>query len=560
MIVPHFFTEKSFSMEQYLDYFLDSAEKETAEFLRTQVRDPEDLQYGGMRQDILNPKLTIFMTATAISVYYCEKSRYYHSEKLLGAIQLALDFAGRTQNSDGTYDFAVCNFKSAVDTSFNFQPLLLGYRLVKKYGGEREETPVLLGKYRTMLHKAAEGIRDGGFHTPNHRWAISAALMQSANLFSEETEFAESLENRAQEYLAERIDIDEDGMYAERSTGNYNAVVNNALLSLYQETGDRQYLDDVVRNLKMMLYYLDPDHTIFTQNSTRQDQGKLEYLDKYFMQYLYAVCETDDPVLDAAAHQILKDSQARGALAPEGGPYLMLFDALREHTFTHCGFPETYRKDFHTAGVLRMQNKKYAYTVLKGKSSFLFFKCGSYQFYLKIGEAVCEKRYFTPDTMQVTEHGCILSETFQSWYYQPFGEYQGTADWWKMDNTKRKKIHPDTIRTTLVITEEEDGLSFTVKTEGLTGMPLRILFCVPGDAVLENEHIFLRAKPGESMILKDSMLTVRTPGHEFEIGPGFGEHSFPGHYSGEEKDDYSFTVFFNAYTPFEKQFKIGIKN
>ncbi len=546
-------------MKQYLNHFLNTAEKLTADFMRTQVLDKQDLQYGGMRQAILNPKSTIFIVADALSAYYCEKSRYYHSKEVLGAVQLALDFAARTQNDNGTYDYPVCNFQSAADTSFCFQPLILGFRLVKKYGAGRAETPVLLKKYKTLLHKAAEGIRDGGFHTPNHRWAISAALMQSANLFADEPEFAMSLKKRAQEYLAERIDIDEDGMYAERSTGNYNAVVNNALLSLYLETGDDQFLNDVVRNLKMMLYYLDPDHTIFTQNSTRQDKGKLEYLDKYFMQYLFAACRTADPELDAAAHQILEDNLARGDLAPEGGAYLMLYDDMRQHTFTHCGFPAEYRKDFHSAGVLRMQSKNYTYTAIKDKSSFLFFKSGTAQFYLKIGEAVCEKRYFIPDTMQVTDHGCVLSETFESWYYQPFGEYQGTTDWWKMDNTRRKKIHPDTIRTTLTVEEEEDGLDFTLKTEGLKGMPLRLFICVPGDAFLANEHIFIQAKPGESMVLRDSMLTVKTPEQDFEIGPGFGEHAFAGHYSGEERNDYSFTVFFNAYTPFEKHFKIGLK-
>ena len=36
--------------------------------------------------------------------------------------------------------------------------------------------------------------------------------------------------------LRRGIDCDEDGEYAERSAGNYNAVVNNAMLALWQET------------------------------------------------------------------------------------------------------------------------------------------------------------------------------------------------------------------------------------------------------------------------------------------------------------------------------------
>ncbi len=83
-----------------------------------------------------------------------------------------------------------------------------------------------------------------------------------------------------------------------RSTGNYNAVVNNAMMAMYQETGDEAFLGYVERNLSMMLTYMDPDDTIFTQNSTRQDQGKLEYADKYFYQYLYMCSREKNPAFD----------------------------------------------------------------------------------------------------------------------------------------------------------------------------------------------------------------------------------------------------------------------
>lgn len=143
------------------------------------------------------------------------------------------------------------------------------------------------------LLRALFGIRDGGFHTPNHRWTIAAALMQGANLFREEEDFAESLRARAAQYLAEGIDGDEDGEYAERSSGNYNAVVNNSMLALWQETGDDAYLGYVRRNLQMMLTYIDPDGLVFTQNSTRQDLGRRDRPDRYFYQYL-AVCSHEE--------------------------------------------------------------------------------------------------------------------------------------------------------------------------------------------------------------------------------------------------------------------------
>ena len=157
---------------------------------------------------------------------------------------------------------------------------------------------------------------------------------------------------------------------AERSTGNYNAVVNNAMMAMYQETGDEAFLGYVERNLSMMLTYMDPDDTIFTQNSTRQDQGKLEYADKYFYQYLYMCSREHCPAFDGAAHKIIKDNMERGDLAPDCLHIVMNHDEMMGYHFKEYGFLEEYRKFFRHAGVLRVRKPSYTYTVLNGKSAF----------------------------------------------------------------------------------------------------------------------------------------------------------------------------------------------
>ena len=172
------------------------------------------------------------------------------------------------------------------------------------------DTSSLQEKYLAIMKKAAAAIRDGGFHTPNHRWAICAALMQAADVFAADESFAKSCKARTEKYFNEGIDGNADGEYAERSTGGYNCVVNDAMINLYEMTKNKEYLSYPERNLHMMELYFEPDGTIFTQNSTRQDRGKKVWPDLYFHQYLYMATrgnvtgEHRDEFL-RAAHQIL---------------------------------------------------------------------------------------------------------------------------------------------------------------------------------------------------------------------------------------------------------------
>lgn len=547
-------------MKRYMAHLLKGAEYRTRQFMGSQVKDPASLQYGGIKGDIWEAKPTIYALASALAVYFHEDSCFYKSKELYQAVDLALDFIARTQREDGSFDYPSCNFKSAADTSFCFKRLIAAYRLLVKYGNPADEAiTVLKEKYLTIMHKALDAVREGGFHTPNHRWGIAAALLQGSNLFAAEEEFAAGLKNRAEQYLAEGIDGDEDGEYAERSTGNYNAVVNNAMMAMYQETGDEAFLGYVERNLSMMLTYMDPDDTIFTQNSTRQDQGKLEYADKYFYQYLYMCSREKNPAFDGAAHKIIKDNMERGELAPDCLHIVMNHDEMMGYHFEEYGFLEEYRKFFRHAGVLRVKKPAYTYTVLNGKSAFLYFKSKGTTLCVKIGESCCDIRNFIPQTIEELPDGCRLEAEAQSWYYLPFKEKQDTSDWWKMDQSKREKLISSRLKTTLEIREKKQGLEFNLKAEGLDRLPLRLEICIPAGVSIEHPAFALEAAAGESMILKDGYLEIHDGLTTVEIGPGFGEHSFKGHYSGEEINSAGYTVYANGYTPLEKHFSLMVK-
>ena len=574
-------------MERYMAHLLRGAQIRTRQFLDLQVRDKDSVQYGGIRGDIWEAKPTIYGLATAVAVWLNEDSCLFHDRGLYEAMELALDFVARTQREDGSFDYPSCNFKSAADTAFCFKRLFGAYRLLEIYdNGDLPEMENLKRRYLAVMRRALAFIRDGGFHTPNHRWAISAALLQGAGLFGQEREFADSLKRRAEQYLNEGIDGDAWGEYAERSTGNYNAVVNNAMIAMFEATKDETFLGYVRRNLDMMLTYMDPDDTIFTQNSTRQDRGKQEFADKYFYQYLYLCSREDSPVFDGAAHKIIKDTMERGSLAPDCLYFVMGHKEMMDHAFTHYGFLDEYRRFYPESGVLRVKRPAFTYTVMRGKTAFLYVKRGDLMIYVKLGESYCDIRNFVPEQIKVEERPeagqtpgspmgkagetgksqgqpagdlCRLKARADGWYYLPFKESPGTCDWWKMDHGKREKLINSHLDTEVVIEELEDGLELTVKTDGLDRLPLRLEVCVPAGAVVEHPSFWMKAGAGEGMILRDGCVTVRDGGQGMILGPGFGEHEFQGHYSGEEINALGYTIYCNGYTPLEKRFQIRME-
>lgn len=556
-------------MKRYIDYLIRSEEHRVDEMLFLQIKDKNDLCYGLMRGDVIEAKPTIYMMATALALYLNSRSRYYKSEKLMEALQLAADGVARVQRKSGYIDYPCCNFFSAPDTSFCYKRLNDGYRLMKKYQ-DVADTTILQKKYLAIMRMAAEAIRDGGFHTPNHRWGICAALMQAAKLFADDTEFAKSLMDRTVLYLQEGIDGNSEGEYAERSTGNYNAVVNNAMMAMYQCSKDVKYLGYVERNLNMMMYYIEPNDMVFTQNSTRQDQGEEIFMDKYLYQYLYLLAYdgTDGFIkltpeeharFDGAAHQIIKGCAETGRQAPNCLHLLMIYDKTLDYTFENCGFLKTYHKLFKEAGVLRVKKENYSYTVMKNRSAFLYFNVNGLEAYLKIGESYCEIRNFVPDEMDIQEGKIVLSHTARGWYYLPWKEKQNTSDWWQMDHKKRDLMITSDLHTQVVITELADGLEISVDTDGLERLPLRMELCVPSQTTLENDHFCMETVAGKSMVLSDDYVTMTKGLTSIEFGPGACEHHFKGHYSGEEVNADGYTIYCNTYTPTKRVYTLKVK-
>jgi hypothetical protein len=158
------------------------------------------------------------------------------------------------------------NVDSPPDSAFSVNDLADALWLLRRDppGAGDHELADLLGDLLTAVTPA---LARGGVHTPNHRWEISAALARLHRLAPDR-----ALAERVGQWLAEGVDIDDDGLYSERSA-NYAAYVSNPSLLAISDVFDRPDLIDAVeRNLDATLDLLLPDGSVETVLSRRQDQ------------------------------------------------------------------------------------------------------------------------------------------------------------------------------------------------------------------------------------------------------------------------------------------------
>lgn len=202
---------------------------------------------------------------------------------LLERITLAAKYMLTAQRSSGLIDLQSTNYDSSPDTGFVMQLFCALFDLTKDdpYFQTLNETLEL------FLRRATPGVRDGGFHTPNHRWVIVSALVQAKALFPDlEVQPALDL------YLNEGFDCDADGAYLERSVGIYDTVSNNALMfyALHGQREDKKQeaLEAVKKNLNFNLYLFHADGTAETGLSTRRDFGTRNIASNLISSYVFA--------------------------------------------------------------------------------------------------------------------------------------------------------------------------------------------------------------------------------------------------------------------------------
>ncbi|MFF9038174.1 hypothetical protein ACF090_22210 [Streptomyces sp. NPDC014892] len=200
---------------------------------------------------------------TLVAAYRSPDSELHGGERAVAAALTHLRALRAVQTPSGLFAGGD-NVQSPPDSAFTVNDVCDAYVLASDGGPELREVTAALAD---IAGAATGSLLTGGVHTPNHRWELSAALARLHRSFPDDR-----LLDRVEEWLAEGVDIDADGLYSERSAVYASIVTNPALLLLAETLGRTDLSAAVERNLATTLDLIRPDGTVETVHSRRQDQ------------------------------------------------------------------------------------------------------------------------------------------------------------------------------------------------------------------------------------------------------------------------------------------------
>ncbi|MBB6734886.1 hypothetical protein [Cohnella zeiphila] len=559
--------------------------------LERQVLDRESRYYGGVispDNGLASPNhstgtpVTMAVWAAAL----CNPaSRYYRDRELIGRLELAAGYMLRAQHPDGTISPGFTNFHSPPDTAF----VVVGYaqvcQLLERDGGE--ETAQAARDVRLFLRRTIPALVSGGCHTPNHRWVLCAALGFLRQLFG-----AREAAERAEQWLAEGMDITPDGEWTERSNGIYNAVSDMMLAHAARLLGRPELLEPVRANLRMMTYLIHPDGDVVTDYSGRQDFGQRHDLSSYYLPYAMLAHEDADPQFQAAAELALGFMKHPGSAPANAAVRLLLDERLQHRAVEPAALPTEYRvlingdfprerylaemggaghqgrivysrlhPDFG-APVARIRHGRTSATVSAETPSFFALRHGAVRLLGVQAASYFEPGFVPMNRLTPTENGYLLAGEQQKGYFGPVPSShlpptagEPVSPWYLLPHHRRPQTHLQRHRVEAEVRETEDGWEVAIRASEPEETVTQLSLVLAADGVLSGGDL----DPAEAgtWLWKGGTVRLEADGDWMEIEGGALEHTAKtvreANYPANCR-----TLLINLVTPFERRIRIRL--
>lgn len=451
------------------------------------------------------------------------ESKYYNQEEILKRLTLAVSFQEKCRRPSGLFDLPFTNFDSPTDTAFSVASIGRVAWIAKQHS-EQEGARKIEKVLKPYLITSADGISTGGFHTPNHRWVEVAAMSQVMELYPEH-DYKEVIES----YLAEGIDVNDDGEYSERSAGGYNAVCNTHLLQAAEALNRPELLEPINKNLYNMIYLLHHDWSVVNNISLRQDNGKRIIPTNALDGFYYMARKNNDEKLSYVAKKLLSMGGEKNF---DLIYWFARYPKWKESPLDEGEFVFDFAKHFKSSGIWRVRRNQLSATLATGVSGAFSLNYGKVNLRaMRLYSPYFAGAKFLAKTLEVL--GNTARMVFKSefllpqlpGYWMPLGRKVPYEDL-PFNNLEQRELkkYPE-FAFTLEVTEVEGGFDLKILTEdGMEHVPfiLEFLFDVPGQIELQTAS--LRAEADATLILKSEYLTYRVDDDAITIGPGFYGH------------------------------------
>jgi hypothetical protein len=463
-------------------------------------------------------------------------SRFHHDGALLDRIRLAAGFLERSQSPQGNVDLLSTNFNSPPDTGFVVHGVATAAAIGRNHGAD-EITRIL----QPFLVKAGAGMAAGGVHTPNHRWVIGSALAQINELFPDPRLVA-----RIDEWLAEGIDIDEDGQFTERSTLTYNVVTDRALLVMAVKLRRPELIEPVRRNLRALAYLLHADGEVVTEISRRQDQYTRGGLAGYWFPLTWLAVADRDAQCAAMARQSIEGARLST---------LLEYPELARPLPDPAPLPDDFERQFPEVGIARIRRGSLSATLILGGSSRLMsLRSGAAVLEgLRFASAFFGKGQFVPDTAAKIGRGYRFSQQLEAPYYQPLAKTI-TPETWTATRGERRQSEVARLVQSAEIAETGRGFRVRLQAAGTHGVPLAVEIAFRAGGQLEG----CTPVPGapDCFLLERGTGVYRAGRDEIRFGPGAAPHRYV-QVRGAEARLPGTSVYLTGYTPFDATIDFG---
>jgi hypothetical protein len=509
--------------------------------------------------------------------YCAPESSYFQSAALLPPLEEAADKLLAAQHADGTIDSG--NYNSPPDTGFVVQELCTAVAVLRRMN--LPQLSSINRKLERFVLAAGEALITGGIHTPNHRWVVSSALAQIHALFP-----AAKYVERVDDWLGEGIYCDADGQFAERSTGIYSRVVDNALITMARLLNRPQLLEPVRRNLAMNIFYMHPNGEMETVGSRRQDELQQAWISNYYLQYRYMAIHDQNGQFAAVTRFIEQIGLDQAEVK------IPLIEFLEEPVYRQS-LPEVgpissdYARVFSNSALARIRRGDISATVYggsdwpRGVASGLASNPTFFNF--RKGKAVLQSVRMIPDFfsegpfrsagLKVEESRYSLQQQLEVPYYQPLprhlrnpqGDYPltpaGNRFWSKMNFPQRPQSNIQRLDQRVAILEKSDAFELAFDVKGHDRVPVTIELTLRKGGELGGTEVvtttpdvyFLRQGTGRYRVGND-IITFGPGQADHERIPMAGPYSDP-YISGPHPESYR--VYITGYTPFRKTLTIS---